>query len=63
MSYTFTATKTICEHDPVNVAADILEGDVRGLAVQWCRTCGSYRRVYGDRAAEWRVPEREEIDE
>lgn len=63
---TSTRTITICWHPPDNVVADILDGDFHGgpgsdQAVQWCRGCGAYRRVfdpYGDqREGEWRMPE------
>jgi hypothetical protein len=66
---TLTATRshTICGHPPDNVVADILSGDFWGgpggeQAVEWCRTCGAYRRVFdphGDRRlSEWTEPER-----
>lgn len=51
-----------CDHHPKAVTADILEGDIKGICVQWCQLCGSYRRgwfnslgvmVYSD----WREPE------
>lgn len=40
-----------CKHHPENVVADILDGDFHGgpggdQSVEWCRTCGSYRRVF-----------------
>lgn len=52
-----------CTHPAVNVAADILEGDVPGVAVKWCRKCGAYRRTFSGwpglyrSGAEWRTPE------
>ena len=63
---TLTRTRTVCGHDPANVVADILDGDFHGgpggdQAVQWCRTCGAYRRVfdaYGERReGEWHESE------
>lgn len=35
-----------CEHPAEHVTADVLEGDAAtdGIAVQWCRRCGAYRR-------------------
>lgn len=66
MALTSTRTHTICGHPGENVVADILTGDFHGgpggdQQVQWCRTCGAYRRVfdaYGERRkGEWRKPE------
>lgn len=55
-----------CRHPSDHVTADILDGDFFGgpggeQAVQWCRDCGAYRRVfdvYGQRArySDWTVP-------
>jgi hypothetical protein len=56
-----------CQHDPSRVVADILEGDFHTphtqAAVEWCRRCGAYRRlfdVYGQkpRYGEWRISSR-----
>lgn len=56
-----------CEHANSRlVTADILDGDFHGgpggdQAVEWCRVCGSYRRVfdtYGERPryGDWTRP-------
>lgn len=34
-----------CQHPPEKVVADVLEGDVPGTAVQWCKVCGAVRIV------------------
>ena len=50
-----------CPHYGADVVADLLEGDVRGLSVPYCRRCGAVcvRASAGSVMAgktEWRVP-------
>ena len=33
----------ICQHPPSEVTADILQGDVKGYEIKWCRLCGAVR--------------------
>lgn len=47
-----------CPHKAEWVRADILEGDMKDQAVQWCLRCGAYRRVTVSTIAtrDWTVP-------
>ncbi len=44
-----------CHHSPENVSADILEGDVPRLAVQYCNRCGAVRQVWDNGVSTWRL--------
>jgi len=46
----------VCQHDPSDVVADVMEGDAGELGVQWCRACGAYRRTGEAWEGEWREP-------
>lgn len=37
-----------CPHPSRSVVADILEGEILPVGVQWCRICGAWRRYYND---------------
>lgn len=55
-----------CSHPSDHVTADILDGDFHGgpggeQAVEWCLTCGAYRRVFDQwgkrpRCGDWHEP-------
>lgn len=51
LSYLIWKRRRRCPHLNGEVTADILDGDFHVVAgadqaVQWCRRCGSYRRVF-----------------
>lgn len=52
-----------CRHESNNVMADILEGATVHEGIQWCRTCGAYRKVFfpfnplARKFQDWRLPQ------
>lgn len=47
-----------CQHNPLHVVADVLEGDCSDVQVQYCRRCGACLRVSnGGDFDVWRRPD------